>query len=132
MPNSEFLAKNSLNFGNLAANGTNLLQIGGKVAQNCGNFWRKIATSGHSVLVFSSCDKTANLACPISSSFVSSMVVDTYSEYLVKFLLGKKKQESPNQIYRRHKSRKIPLKIMLRFHFRYAQVFNVKVIILST
>ena len=49
MPKSKFWQRNSPYFCNLAKNGPKLLQIGGKVAKICRIFWRKIATSGHSV-----------------------------------------------------------------------------------
>lgn len=48
MPKSEFRQKNSLNFSYLTENSPKDLKFGGKVAQNCGYFWRKISTSGHS------------------------------------------------------------------------------------
>ena len=38
----------SLNLTNLAENNPNFLYIGGKVAQNCSIFGKKIASTGHS------------------------------------------------------------------------------------
>ena len=49
MSKSEFWHRSSSHFSNLTKNSPKLLQIGGTVAKICSIFWRKIATSGHSV-----------------------------------------------------------------------------------
>ena len=52
MPKSEFWQRNSPHFSNLLAkNSPKLLQIGGKVANICSIFWRKMGNSDHSEFI---------------------------------------------------------------------------------
>ena len=72
MPKSEFWQRSSPHFSNEAKNSPKLLKIGGKVAKICIIFWRKIATSGHSVCVYTT--------MPLLSGLVDSQEGSAYPD----------------------------------------------------